>query len=54
MSESQLLGPIAVLGDFNAHLGLLEGESQNIHGGFVELKSTGFWLHADTCPVFVR
>ena len=30
VSESPLLGPVAVLGDFNAHLGLLEGESQNL------------------------
>ena len=30
VSESRLLGPVAVLGDFNAHLGLLEGESQNL------------------------
>ena len=26
VSESRLLGPVAVLGDLNAHLGLLEGE----------------------------
>ena len=30
VSESRLLGPVAVLGDFNAHLGLLEGESQGV------------------------
>ena len=30
VSESRLLGPVAVLGDFNAHLGLLEGESRNL------------------------
>ena len=28
--ESWLLGLVAVLGDFNGHLGLLEGESQNL------------------------
>ena len=32
MSESWLLGLVAVLRDFNAHLGLLEGESQNLQG----------------------
>ena len=32
MSESRLLGPVAVLGDFNAHLGLLKGESQSLQG----------------------
>ena len=36
MSESRLLGPVAVLGDFNAHLGLLEGESENLQGVFLQ------------------
>ena len=34
VSESRLLGPVAIPGDFIAHLGLLEGESQNLQGVF--------------------
>ena len=37
MSESWLLGLIAVLGDFNGHLGLLEVESWNLLRLFAEV-----------------
>ena len=38
VSESRLLAPVAVLGDFNAHLSLVEGKSQNLQG-VVDVRS---------------